>query len=328
MKKQERLEKAIAGEIPDRIPVILWRHWPGDDQRASDFAQAVLDFQKHWDFDVVKITPSNTYCLQDYGIQDTWSGNLEGTRNSTKLIIERSLDWTELRKLDPTRGALGIQLDALQMIKNELGEETPFIQTIYSPLAQAEGLAGRERLLRDMRLYPDRVKTGLNLITENILRQLDSMQKMGIAGIFYVIHHASYHIMSRAEYAEFGEPYDMRIFKLLSPRWWFNIVYSAGEAPMLDIVADYPVQVLSWDDRGADTDLRQGQLKFKGAVCGGLGRWDVHNGTPGAVREQARDAMNQTYSRRFILSTEKSLVLTTPLSNIRMVRQVVEDNKR
>lgn len=324
MHKRERLEKTIVGETTDRVPVVLWRHWPGDDQRAVDFAQATLHFQQQWDFDFVKVTPANTYSLVDYGLQDRWQGSDEGTRDITRPLVERSLEWTELRKLDPTRGALGIQLDALALIKEGLGEAVPFIQTVYSPLTQAEGLAGRERLLRDMRLHPDRVKTGLNLITENLLRQLDSMQKSGIAGIFYAIHNASYHVMSRAEYQEFGEPYDLRIFKLLPSRWWLNGVYLSGKSPMLDAVSGLPAQIICWYDRLSDIDLRQGQVKFRGAVCGGLSRDEVNLGTPGAIREQARDAIAQTYSRRFILSTAQNLMQTTPLSNMRMVRQVVE----
>lgn len=326
MHKRERLEKTMAGEATDRVPVALWRHWPGDDQRASDFASAVLDFQQHWDFDFVKVTPSNTYSLMDYGLQDVWKGSLDGQRDITRHVVERSIDWTELRKLDPSRGSLGIQQDALQLIKGVLGEDVPFVQTIYSPLTQAEGLAGRDNLLKDIRLHPDRIKTGLNYITENILRQLDSIQKIGLAGIFYVIRHASYHLMSKAEYKEFGEPYDLRILSLLPSRWWFNCIYVDGQAPMLDMVTTYPVQVLSWSDRCTDTDLRQGQLKFQGAVCGGLERGNIHDGTPGAVREQARDALAQTYARRLILSTGANLLISTPLSNIRMARQVVEDN--
>ncbi len=32
MNKRERLEAAIAGQSVDRVPVALWRHFPGDDQ--------------------------------------------------------------------------------------------------------------------------------------------------------------------------------------------------------------------------------------------------------------------------------------------------------
>ena len=45
MQKRERLERAIAGEAVDRVPVALWRHWPGDDQRYTDLARSTIDFQ-------------------------------------------------------------------------------------------------------------------------------------------------------------------------------------------------------------------------------------------------------------------------------------------
>lgn len=93
---------------------------------------------------------------------------------------------------------------------------------------------------------------------------------------------------------------------------------------MLDAVSGLPAQIIYWHDRLSDIDLRQGQVKLHGAVCGGLSRDEVNLGTPGAIREQARDAIAQTYSRRFILSTAQNLMQTTPLSNMRMVRQVVE----
>ncbi len=44
MNKRERLEKTFAGEATDRVPVALWRHWPGDDQRAADLAQSCVSF--------------------------------------------------------------------------------------------------------------------------------------------------------------------------------------------------------------------------------------------------------------------------------------------
>ena len=43
MEKRERLEKTIAGEQTDRVPVALWRHWPGDDQRAADPEKAQIE---------------------------------------------------------------------------------------------------------------------------------------------------------------------------------------------------------------------------------------------------------------------------------------------
>jgi uroporphyrinogen decarboxylase len=94
---------------------------------------------------------------------------------------------------------------------------------------------------------------------------------------------------------------------------------------MFDLITDYPVQVINWHDRETSPDLAGGKLKFKGAVSGGISRWDpMHNGTPLEVRTQARQAIEQTNGRRFILSTGCVIMTTTPLSNIRAAREVVE----
>ncbi len=323
--KRERLERAIAGEAVDRVPVALWRHWPGDDQRPADLAESTLEFQRRYDFDFVKITPASSFCISDYGVQDRWVGSLEGTREYTRRAVERSLDWTRLRVLEPTRGALGRQLECVRLIVAGLQGETPVLQTIFSPLAQAKNIAGGARLINHLRTAPERVHTGLNTITESTLRFIEELQRTGIDGIFYAIQHASYDLLSEDEYRTFGRPYDLRILEALSSRWWLNMVHLHGEAPMFDLIADYPVQALNWHDRETDPDLALGKTKFPGAVCGGLARWDpVHNGTPAEVREQARNAIEQTGGRRFILSTGCVIMTTTPLSNIRAIRAVVD----
>jgi uroporphyrinogen decarboxylase len=323
--KRERLEKAIHGEDVDRVPVALWRHWPGDDQRPADLAEATVDFQRRWDFDFVKVTPASSFCIADYGVQDQWVGSLEGTREYTRHAVQRSLDWTELRTLDPNKGSLARQIETLRLLKEAFGTETPYIQTIFSPLAQAKNIAGPELLIEHLRTAPDRVKTGLNTITESTLRFIDATRRSGVSGIFYAIQHASYNVMSEKEYLEFGQPYDQRILEALPDDWWLNVAHLHGKAPMFDIVCNYPIHVLNWHDREAAPDLAAGKLKFPGAVSGGIGRWDpMHNGTPVEVRAQARQAIEQTNGRRFVLSTGCVIMTTTPTSNIRAAREVVE----
>ena len=328
MNQRERLEKTIAGETTDRIPVALWRHWPGDDQNPADLAQAVIDFQKRWDFDLVKVTPASSYCVADYGVQDRWVGNLEGTREYTRRAVMQPEDWSNLPLLEPTKGSLGAQLETLRLVRAGLAADTPILPTIFNPLAQAKNIGGNDRLLRDLRRHPDLIKQGLAIITENTLRYLETLRQSPIAGIFYAIQHASYSQMSVAEYREFGEPYDRQILAELAPQWWFNLLHLHGADPMFDLVVDYPVQAINWHDRESPPSLAEGQQQFAGIVCGGLGRWDAaHNGTPDDVRAQALDAIQQTGGRRFILSTGCVLMITSPQANIRAVRQAVEKSR-
>lgn len=325
MNKRERLDRTIAGEPTDRPPVALWRHFPGDDQRAADLARSTIEFQNSYDWDFVKVTPASSYCLVDHGTQDVWEGSLEGTRNYTRYPVSRSLDWTSLRTLDPTRGSLGRQHECLQLITDSLGEDVPVIQTIFSPLAQAKNLVGKDRLIHHLRTYPDRVHTALNVLTETTLRFIESLKRLPLAGIFFAIQHASYAVLSEEEYRSFGLPYDRKILESLPTKWWLNVVHLHGELPMFKLVGELPAQVINWHDRNTEPDLAQGKTLFSGAVCGGLSQGEhLHCGTPNTVRDAAREAMQMTNCRRFILSTGCVTFVTTPLSNLRAVREAVE----
>jgi uroporphyrinogen decarboxylase len=324
MNNRERLERTLAGEQADRVPVALWRHFPGDDQRAADFARSTVEWQTMFDWDFLKVTPASSYSVADYGVQDQWEGSMEGTRVYTKRAVVRSLDWTDLRTLDPTRGVIARTLDALRMICEALGETVPILMTIFSPLAQAKNIAGNEVLLRHLRMQPDRVRSGLNVITESTLRLIDALRRFPVAGIFYAIQHASYRVLSEDEYLSFGLPYDRKILDALPDRWWFNLAHLHGHDPMFKFASQLPVQAVNWHDRGTEPTLLQAKLQFNGVLCGGVSASEhIHLGTPAAVRDAARDAVIQMNNKRLILSADCVIPITSPLSNIRALREVV-----
>jgi uroporphyrinogen decarboxylase len=325
MNKRERLEHTIAGEPTDRPAVALWRHFPGDDQRPADLARSTVEFQRAYDWDFVKVSPASGFAVVDYGAQDVWEGNTEGTRTYTRRVIERSLDWTALRTLDPTRGALGRQVECLGLVCDAFGDSVPIIQTVFSPLAQAKNLAGEAALIRQIRTNPDRVHTGLSVLTDSTLRFIDSLRRLPIAGIYYAIQHASYAKLSEEEYRAFGLFYDRKILDSLPTKWWFSMAHLHGELPMFKFVSELRVQALNWHDRDTEPDLANGKLMFAGALCGGISREaHLHLGTPGSVREAVRDAIQQTNGRRLILASGCVAMVTSPLSNIRALREAVE----
>ncbi|MFC1997491.1 uroporphyrinogen decarboxylase family protein [Chloroflexota bacterium] len=191
------------GEKPDRSPVSLWRHFPVDDQSPEGLAGAIVKFQRDYDFDLVKVTPASSFCLKDWGIGDEWKGADEGTRDYVRRVINSPEDWEHLKVLSPNQGYLGAQLKCLRLVVDELGPETPVIQTIFSPLSQAKNLVGPEKLLVHLRQYPDAVHAGLKIITENVLRFTETALETGIAGVFYAVQHAQYELLSESEYLNF-----------------------------------------------------------------------------------------------------------------------------
>ena len=321
---RERMQACLAGETTDRPPVALWRHFPVDDQTPDGLAAATAFFQNAFDFDLIKVTPTSSFCIKDWGVEDRWTGNPEGTRDYTNRVIHHAEDWDRLGPLDPRSGHLGAQLECLRLINHEFRPNTPVIQTIFSPMSQAKNLAGPEELLVHLRQCPDALHAGLRRITDTTLRFLAAAVETGIDGIFYAVQHAQYGLLSRSEFEQFCRPYDLEILNAAGDLW-LNMVHLHGEAVMFEAALDYPAHILNWHDRETSPSLKQAQEQYPGTVCGGLRQWETMVlGSPEQVRAESRDAMEQTGQRRFILGTGCVLPTTAPYGNIRAARRAVE----
>lgn len=325
LSKRDRLEATIQGLQTDRPPVALWRHFPVDDQNPDALAASTLAFQRQYDFDFVKVTPASSYCVRDWGASDEWVGNAEGTREYTQPAVSSPKHWLSLRELQPGEGALGAQLQCLEQIRNAVGDQVPFIQTIFNPLSQAKNLTGKTALTAHARQHPDAVRRGLEVITRTTVSFVESARRLGIAGVFLAVQHASYSVLSEDEYREWGMPHDLRILEA-ADGLWLNVLHLHGERVMFDLLAGYPVQVVNWHDRETPPSLAEGKALTKCAVLGGLRQWEtMMRGTPDDVVREARDAMAQTGCQRFILGTGCVTPITAPWANLRAARQVVVD---
>lgn len=326
MEKRERLERTLAGEPTDRAPVAVWRPFAGDDQRAADFASCVIHDQRRYDWDFINLYPAPSYPVIDYGVQDEWLGSADGTRTPTRYAVRRSLDWTELRALDPQRGEIGKQMMALKLVQNAFESEAlPVMFTVYSPLSQAARIAGHDALLRHMRRSTERLITGLNVLTESTMRLIEALRGTGIAGVYYVMDYADYTLISESEYRQFGLFHDLQVLEAMPPAWWFNMLYFKGSAPMFNLLADLPAFTVNWHDVTAEPNLIDGKLMLKGAACGGLdAETHLRAASPSLVSDIARTALKNMAHRRLIISTGGAALMTTPHSNLRALRDSVE----
>ncbi|HOA23775.1 MAG: uroporphyrinogen decarboxylase family protein [Aggregatilineales bacterium] len=326
MNKRERLQAAIQGQQVDRVPVALWRHFPGDDQRAEDLARAHIEFQKTYDWDFVKVSPASSFCIRDWGVEDRWEGNIEGTRRYVRRIIETPDDWLSLRVLDPEEGSLGEQLRCLEILQQEFGTETPYIQTIFSPLAQLKNIAGQETLTLHMRQNAGQIHHALQTVADTTVRFINAAKKRGIAGIFYAVQHATYRLMSEAEYQVFGRPYDLQVLSAISDLW-LNVLHLHGSHGMFHLISDYPVQIVNWHDRESRPSVAEGLRRIRGAALAGVDRDVLHMDDPELALEQARDAFEQSGGRRWMLGTGCVILVTTPSGNIHKLRALAEELK-
>jgi uroporphyrinogen decarboxylase len=320
---RELIQACIKGEKTDRPAVALWRHFPVDDQTPETLAAATLNFQQTYDFDIVKVTPASSFSLKDWGVDDKWMGHTEGTRAYTKRIISGPGDWERLPVLDPTSRHLAAQLACLRLIRSKLTKETPVLQTVFSPLAQAKNLAGNETLLTHLRLYPEVVMKGLQTIAESTRRFVESVLGTGIDGVFYAIQHAQASLLSLEEYKSFGLPHDLHILEP-AKRLWCNMLHLHGHDNYFSLLSSYDFQIVNWHDRETSPSLAEGQKLFSGAVCGGMRQDTLVYGDQAEVQKEAKDAIEQTRGQRFILGTGCVVPVIASHGNIIAARRSVE----
>jgi uroporphyrinogen decarboxylase len=324
---RERMQAFLKNDPAlDRPPVALWRHFPMDDQDPGTLAAATLDFQRHYDFDLVKVTPASSFALKDWGAEDVWEGSTEGTRRYTKRVIQRPQDWECLPVLDPvTAPHLSGQIRCLRQIRSNLGPDVPLLQTVFNPLSQAKNLAGGDLLIAHLRQYPEAVMKGLHTIAETTRRFVEAAMETGIDGIFYAVQHAQAGLMTLDEYNTFGLPLDLKVTGPATGLWC-NLLHLHGLNIYFDIVSRFSPMfpIVNWHDRETPPSLEEAQERFAGVVCGGVSQETIVFGDNSQVREEAVDAIRQTRGRRLLLGTGCVVPVIAPHGNIMAARQSVE----
>jgi uroporphyrinogen decarboxylase len=146
---------------------------------------------------------------------------------------------------------------------------------------------------------------------------------LGIDGSYYAVQHARYPLLSRNEFVKYGQATDIQILQA-AEGLWCNIVHLHSTDVMFDLVAAYPAPILNWHDREGSISLREGLGRFPGAASGGIDHWCLHEESPENALAEAADAIGQTDGRRLLLGTGCVIMTTTPLRNIRAIREFVD----
>ncbi len=328
--QRERMQACINNDAAlDRPPVALWRHFPVDDQNPETLAGATLDFQHHYGFDLVKVTPASSFAIKDWGAEDAWEGSTEGTRRYTKHPVQKPQDWEHLSVLEPVRSPhLSAQISCLRQIRTGLGPEVPLLQTVFSPLAQAKNLAGRDLLIVHLRQYPEAVMKGLQTIAETTRRFVEVAMETGIDGIFYAVQHAQAGLMTLDEYKTFGLSFDL-ITTQPAAGLWCNLLHLHGLNIHFDLIGqslfpDRLFPIVNWHDRETYPSLEEAQKRFPGVVCGGVSQRTIVFEDESHVRAEAADAIQQTRGRQLLLGTGCVVPVIAPHGNILATRKSVE----
>jgi uroporphyrinogen decarboxylase len=324
MNHRERIQAALLGQPIDRVPVALWRHFPNDDLQAEKLAARVVEFQKKYDFDFVKVTPASGYPAEMYGATFRDAANREGTRAYIARPVNVLRDWDKIVPLDAHNPVFVRETAALKLIRQQLGDDVPILQTIFSPLNSAHNLAD-ERLFADLRAQPAVLHRALKALTETTARFAVESLRAGADAIFFATQMATPKYLTVDEFQKFGEAYDLQVLEAIrAAKSDFTFLHIHGLDVYFDLFARWPVEVLNWHDRRTAPSLKDARAKHPGALAGGINEWDTLAAkSQHDVQAEVRDAIAQTGGRGHILAAGCVIPVDTPEENIRAVMQVL-----
>jgi len=323
--KKERIDAALRGEPVDRVPASMWGHDFLREWNAQSLAEAMVENFTRYDWDYMKVNPRACYHVEGWGVKVRPSGEKYKAPIIEDTPIKSASDWKRIRPLEPDQGALGEQLNALQLINHSVGYDAYFVQTIFCPLGVAKYLAGNKNEPVQQTIREDRaaMHAALRVITETFTTYAIACMERGASGIFYATNGwASEGLLTADQYREFGEQYDLEFLDGIKSRSKFNILHNCGTRIYFDLLESYPVQAINWAATlEGNPDLREGKLRSNKAVMGGISeKTTLKAGTPEQVREEVEQALEQTGGRHFLLAPGCSIPPETPLKNLEAIR--------
>jgi uroporphyrinogen decarboxylase len=329
MDKWERVQSALRGERVDRVPLALWRHFHRADRDAHTLAQATADYAQRYDLDLVKLTPSGLYGVEDWGAEIVFpaSQDASGPDIETRApflahpVVAEPQGWLALRQHGTA--ALERELEAIRLTRDKLGQDWPMVMTVFSPLTLAYKLAG-EGLADHLRSEPEAVHVGLRALPPVTTAFAHAALDAGADGLFFASQWICADFCTREQYEEFGLEYDLEVLESISYRSRITILHLHGTEVFFDMVEDYPVDGVSWHDRETSPTLAEARQRTSLAFVTGLDRDLLRSGPPEVIADQARDAISQTDGRGLILAPSCVISPDTPEAHMQAVVDVLK----
>lgn len=301
----ERIQRMLQGNSTDRIPYSFWTHFPGIDLDPDKLADMTYQLYKNLDMDFIKHMPNGLYSVEDFGCECDYSDIIfGGVAKIGKYAINKPNNWNHIPILNIENGAYGREIRSLERLLGQVKGSTPILATVFNPLTTAFKMSGQALILH-MREHPDKVKNGLESITEVTIRFAEKVLDKGCVGIFLANQMAVKRLLTEEEFQEFVVPYDMKLLQAIERKSWFNIMHVHGNDTYFSLMSDYPVHAFNWHIWETAPTIQEflndPKLKNK-IIVGGLQRFHITDGRMADLKEQIADMIRLTKGEKLVLA--------------------------
>ncbi len=325
MTGMQRSFAALRGDEVDRLPVSAWWHDFPREWSAEGLAETTLEAQRRYGWDYVKVNPRATY----YG--EAWGAAYAANNDRQPDLLQPGVSSPEdLRKIEPLDGVSGVfaeQLESLRLIAKELSDETPFIQTVFAPLACLSRTTGSAKYVqRLMREDSHEVMVALKAIAQTLAAYSRACLDAGASGIFFAtVEWGSTEFISADDFDTFCRQFDVPVLNAVKDAP-FNVLHVCRNNNHLAETLDYPVAAYHWDVHGTgNSSLAEMANHTARALMGGVGHeTTIRTGMAEDVRSEALAAAAELNGRRFLLAPGCSVDPSTPDVNLRALVEAAQ----
>jgi uroporphyrinogen decarboxylase len=226
------------------------------------------------------------------------------------------------------------QLEVVEGLVKAARGEALVVQTLYSPFMSAGHTTSDQTITEHLQTDPDKVKRGLETITESILWFVRECIKLGIDGFYASTQGGeAERFADRSLFERYVKPYDLAILHEIDRACSFNILhvcdYVSGYddwTPFLDYPGHIVNSPLQWGERTMTP--KETSEVFGRPYMGGLDRHGtIVTGTAQAIRDEV-NALLADAPERFILGADCTLPGDIDWDRIRTAIEVAHSYRR
>jgi uroporphyrinogen decarboxylase len=324
MKSTESLAwQMLHGARIDRAPVASWRHFYQSEWNADALAEALIDFQADYEWDLIKLNYRATFYAEAWGLKAQPGPNNHCKGSNPVPPFHSAENLPDLLELQELPGSFLQQLSVLQLVRGRF-PGLPVVSTCFNAISVLADLFDGDEIVNETFVtQPNWVHQSLEAINRTLIRFGHQAIRLGADGIFFATTEwAEARTISWRNFLEFVLPYDQEFLQKVKAPW--NIFHVCGGQNYLPSLLTLDVAGFSWDPTlPGNPSLMEAAEKTDRILMGGLSRQILEEATPAEVSNQAQKALQEIWPHRFILAPGCTARPTVPPANLHALREAV-----
>jgi uroporphyrinogen decarboxylase len=226
--------------------------------------------------------------------------------------IENPEDWGKMPLYE--KDFYENQLNITKLLIKEAKRDALVIMTLYSPFMCARATTGGEdKITAHIKEAPDKVKKGMEIITESLMIFIKECIGLGIDGFYASTQGGESHRFSDPiSFKSCIKEYDLIVMKEINKSCIFNILHICdfrGKYNELSPFLDYPGHVISYVKELGGKEIQANEVAklFQRPVMGGMDRKGIIvTGNEDQIKTRVQEIL-KTAPEKFILGADCTL---------------------